>query len=76
MRQIRSQRMNKTKLIRRLFVAVLVLGCASSYSTAQKIKTPPTPAAITPPAGNSGFLVGHAEATQGYVCLPTSTGAS
>ena len=43
---------------------------------AQKITTPATPAAITPPAGNSAFLAGHAEGTQGYVCLPTSTGAS
>ena len=31
---------------------------------------------IKPPAGNSAFLVGHAVGTQGYVCLPTSTGAS
>jgi hypothetical protein len=31
---------------------------------------------ITPPAGNSAFLVGHAVGTQGYVCLPTSVGAT
>jgi hypothetical protein len=31
---------------------------------------------ITPPAGNSAFLVGHAVGTQGYVCLPTAPGAS
>jgi uncharacterized protein DUF3455 len=35
-----------------------------------------TPDAITPPAGNSAFLVGHAVGTQGYVCLPASSGAS
>src|SRR5258705_9760511 len=38
--------------------------------------TPTTPNAITPPAGNSAFLIGHAVGTQGYVCLPTTAGAS
>jgi hypothetical protein len=37
---------------------------------------PATPAAITPPAGNSAFLAGHAVGTQGYVCLPMGSGAS
>jgi Protein of unknown function (DUF3455) len=37
---------------------------------------PATPAAITPPAGNTVFLAGHAEGTQGYVCLPTASGVS
>ena len=41
-----------------------------------KVTSPATPAAITPPVGNSVFLAGHAVGTQGYVCLPTSTGAS
>ncbi|MFN7993518.1 MAG: DUF3455 domain-containing protein [Bryobacteraceae bacterium] len=40
------------------------------------VTPPPTPAAITPPAGNTAYLLGHASGTQGYVCLPTSTGAS
>jgi Protein of unknown function (DUF1214)/Protein of unknown function (DUF3455) len=39
-------------------------------------EAPVTPAAITPPPGNTAFSVGHAIGTQGYVCLPTSTGAS
>jgi hypothetical protein len=62
-----------------LFVTVLVLGCALAAVTgvsARKARPLTTPAAITPPAGNSAFLVGHAEGTQGYVCLPTSTGVS
>src|SRR5216683_5430001 len=59
-----------------LFVAALVLDYAGGYAAAQKIMPPTTPATITPPAGNSAFLVGYAEGTQGYVCLPTSTGAS
>jgi hypothetical protein len=62
-------------------LAVLaVSGIASAEEKAQskneEITSPTTPAAITPPAGNSAFLVGHAVGTQGYVCLPTSTGAS
>jgi Protein of unknown function (DUF3455) len=77
MRQNHAQQMKKTKRLRGLLVAALVmLGHAGSYAAAQKIMPPTTPATITPPAGNSVFLLGHAEGTQGYVCLPTSTGAS
>src|SRR6476620_9415056 len=43
---------------------------------AAQISLPTTPAIITPPPGNRVFLVGHAVGTQGYVCLPTHTGAS
>jgi hypothetical protein len=63
----------------RLFAAVLVLGCALGTVTnaaAQKIASPKTPEAITPAAGNTAFLVGHAFGTQGYTCLPTSDGGT
>ena len=40
------------------------------------IPSPATPEKITPPAGTSAFLLGHGVGTQGYVCLPTSTGNS
>ena len=79
MRQNRGQRMNKTKQFGSVLVAALVLGYVlgtGSYAAAQKIMPPTTPDDITPPAGNSAFLVGHAVGTQGYVCLCTSTGAS
>ncbi|HXJ04680.1 MAG TPA: DUF3455 domain-containing protein [Candidatus Acidoferrum sp.] len=79
MRQNRGQQLNKTNRFRSLRVCALVLGYmlgTGSYAAAQKVNPPTTPAAITPPAGNSAFLVGHAVGTQGYVCLPTSTGAS
>ena len=60
--------------------ALAVSGIAFAQERAQdkkeEITNPTTPAAITPPAGNSAFLAGHAVGTQGYVCLPTSTGAS
>src|SRR5437867_4650674 len=74
-----DQKMEKTARGRRLFVAALVLGCAFGTVTnaaAQRITPPTTPAVITPPAGNSAFLVGHAFGTQGYVCLPKGAGAS
>lgn len=76
MRRNRGHQINKTKPFRSLLIAALVLGCTGGYAAAQKIKHPITPAAITPPAGNSAFLVGHAVGTQGYVCLPKDTGAS
>jgi len=74
-----GQQLKKAARVRRLFVAVLVFGCVFATVTAasaQNVVPPPTPAAITPPAGNSAYLVGHAQGTQGYVCLPTSTGGT
>src|SRR5712692_8433201 len=79
MRYNLNQQLKKTARVRRLLVAALALGCAFGTVTnaaAQRITPPTTPPIITPPAGNSAFLVGHAVGTQGYVCLPTSTGAS
>jgi len=74
----------KTARLRKLFAAALVLGCAfgtvahaqPQNAQAQNINPPTTAPIITPPAGNSAFLLGHAVGTQGYICLPTSTGAS
>ena len=74
-----DQQIKRTARVRRLFVAALVLGCAFGTVTnaaAQNITPPTTPSIITPPAGNSAFLLGHGVGTQGYVCLPTSAGAS
>jgi hypothetical protein len=74
-----GQQTKKTARVRSLFMAALVLGCAFStvnHAAAQKITSPPTPVAITPPVGNSAFLLGHGVGTQGYVCLPKGTGAS
>ena len=68
----------KNARVQRLLAAALILGCAFTATPAagQTIKSPTTPAVITPPAGSSAFLSGRAAGTQGYVCLPTSTGAS
>ena len=74
-----DQQTKKTARVRSLYVPALVLACAFGTVTnaaAQRIASPATPTLITPPAGNVAFLVGHASGTQGYVCLPTSVGAS
>ena len=75
-----NQQPKETARVRSLYVAALVFACAFGTVTnaaAQKIASPTTPALITPPAGNSAFLLGHAlVGTQGYVCLPKGTGAS
>ncbi|MBF6650162.1 DUF3455 domain-containing protein [Methylobacter sp. BlB1] len=41
---------------------------------ADSIMPPPVPANIQVPAGNKAFLVGHAEGTQDYICLPSGSG--
>jgi len=79
MRYNLNQQLKKTARVRRLLVTALALGCAFGTVTnaaAQRITPPTTPPIITPPAGNSAFLVGHAVGTQGYVCLPNGAGPS
>jgi hypothetical protein len=73
-----GQKANKTARVRSLFAAALVLACAFGTAThaAAQVTPPTTPDAIAVPAGNSAFLVGHAFGTQGYTCLPTSTGST
>jgi hypothetical protein len=74
-----SQQTKKTARVRNLFVTALVLVCALGTVTnaaAQRVTPPTTPIEITPPEGNSAFLVGHAIGTQGYTCLPTSSGGT
>ena len=74
-----DRKIEKTARVRRLLVAALALGCAFgtvNQAAAQKIASPATPPLITPPAGNSAFLVGHAVGTQGYICLPKPTDPS
>ena len=75
----RDQQQIYTAPVRRLLAAALVLGCAFgtvTFAGAQTITPPITPTDITPPTGNTAFLLGRAQGTQGYVCLPKGTGAS
>lgn len=65
--------------------AVAASGIAPGQDVAQNkndeltfgvLSSPVTPDTIKPPDGNSPFLAGHGIGTQGYVCLPSGTGAS
>jgi hypothetical protein len=73
-----SRNTNKTAGVRSLFVAALVLACAfgTVNHAAAQVTAPPVPDTIAVPAGNSAYLVGHAFGSQGYTCLPTSTGGA
>jgi hypothetical protein len=66
-------------------LTVVASGIASAQDTAQgkkgeitfsELASPATPDTITPPEGNSAFLAGRGVGTQGYVCLPSGSGAS
>lgn len=85
-----SQSRNGTR-IRGLFAAALLFGFALGTASAQDrdsdkkdekeipsslLPGPATPAAITPPVGNSAFLAGHGVGTQGYVCMPSGPAAA
>jgi uncharacterized protein DUF3455 len=74
-----AQQTRKSARSRKLFVAALVLGGAFSavtHAMAQNVPSPATPLDITPPLGNTAFIVGHAKGTQGYICLPKDGAAS
>ena len=73
-----NQKTTRTVRVRSLFGAALLLACTfgtASLAGAQ-VTPPPTPDDIAVPAGNSAYLVGHAFGSQGYTCLPTSTGGT
>ncbi len=57
-------------------IALIAGGMFAAGAHAQNLASPATPALITPPQGNSAFLLGQAVGTQGYICLPTSAGAA
>jgi hypothetical protein len=56
---------------------VLVLSLLMSpLASAERLAPPPVPFGLEPDAGSKLFLVGHAEGTQNYVCLPSTTATS
>jgi hypothetical protein len=74
-----KQTINRKDAIRAcipLLSLVFSVGMTSSPALAGGVMPPPTPPAITPPAGNIAYLLGNATGTQGYVCLPSGAGAS
>ena len=64
--------------VQSLFVAALAL--AFTFGTAghaaAQVTAPSVPDKIAVPAENHVYLVGHASGSQGYTCLPTSTGGT
>ena len=73
-----GQQTTKIARVRSLFVAALTLAFAfgTVIHAAAQVTPPPTPTDIAVPVGNSPYLVGHAYGSQGYTCLPTSTGGT
>ena len=63
----------KTAPFRSLLAAALAIASLTA-AYAQTVTPPPTPTNITPQAGNTAFLVGHAFGSQGYTCLPDNAG--
>jgi len=78
MRYNANHETKKNTRVRSLFASALVLaGAFGTVTLAEaQVTPPPTPTDIAVPVGNSPFLVGHAFGSQGYTCLPTSTGGT
>src|ERR1700759_1715088 len=73
--QIASKYVRVRSLLSNGLVLAFALGTTAA-AIAQTVTPPPTPTQITPPVGNTAFLVGHAFGSQGYTCLPDkNTGA-
>jgi len=53
-----------------------LLMLATSLPNANRVAQTAVPANLDVPAGNSAFLVAHAEGTQNYVCLASQSGFS
>jgi hypothetical protein len=73
-----TKQVAKTARVWGLFAAI-VLGCSlglTASASAQAIKAPAVPDAIKVEDGNTEFLIGHALGSQGYICLPASTGGT
>jgi hypothetical protein len=58
------------------FVLLVGLMGRPALASNNAVTPPRTPPAITPPPGNTAYLLGNATGTQGYVCLPSGSGAS
>jgi hypothetical protein len=52
-------------------LGILGLGAPLTSARATSTRPPSVPANIEVPAGHRAFLIGHAEGTQNYICLPS-----
>jgi len=57
-------------------VAVIAICAIGAVHAVAQVTVPPVPSTIAVQDGNTAFLVGHANGSQGYTCLPTSTGGT
>ena len=64
----------QTKKTAALVAAIAICAIGAVTQATAQVTVPPTPSTITVQQGNTAFLVGHAHGSQGYTCLPTSTG--
>lgn len=74
-----TQPQQSDSVVRKVIAVAFIIGCALGLTVAaraQNLSAPVTPTGITPPSGNVPYLMGSAVGSQGYTCLPTSTGAS
>jgi hypothetical protein len=79
MRNDHSQQATTNLRVRTLLGAAFALVCAFAtvtHAMAQNVNSPDAIDTITPPVGNTAFLVAHAFGSQGYTCLPTSNGGT
>jgi hypothetical protein len=75
----RELQTNVNRTCKAALTVALLAGTSALNALAGGVTPPTTPTAITPPSGNTAFLLGNATGTQGYICLPdptSSTGVS
>jgi Protein of unknown function (DUF3455) len=81
-RGIAARQISYSRLLAALALGACGLAFAQDQSedkkdeTTYRLPVPTTSSTITPAEGNSVFLAGHGVGTQGYVCLPSGSGAS
>ena len=62
-------------MLSRIIVVVACLAIAGSQAAAQSgIQSPVVPANLMVPSGYAPFMIGHADGTQNYSCLPSGNG--
>src|SRR5215467_12355219 len=71
-----GQQTKKTAPVRQMLAVIAICAIGAITHAAAQVTPPPTPSTIAVPEGNSPYLVGHAFGSQGYTCLPTSTGGT
>jgi len=71
-----AQQTKKTAPVWQVFAVIAICAIGTITHAAAQVTPPPTPSTIAVQEGNTPYLVGHAFGSQGYTCLPTSTGGT